>query len=173
VVGGEKGHIVESIKGNVRLLYEFGQWKPIPHCTGRYTVRHNALVQTIAPAQLLNFLVQQHAHDVESPSSSSLCFPCYEFLLPNKDPILVVPLDDTNLTGIISYVKQRKRQKEQQQEDGSGDECYYYYYIHTLNTPSGFRRKLEAMGIHVNDNRIWWSDINEQQQEQNPEHPAP
>jgi hypothetical protein len=158
MVGGEKGHIVESIEGNVRRLYEFGQWKPIPHCTGRYTFRHNnALVQTIAPAQLLNFFVQQPAHCVESSSPSSLCcFPSYKFILPNKDPIIVVPLDDTNTTGIISYVKQRKRQKEQQ-EDGSGDECYYYYYyIHTLNTPSGFRRKLQAMGIYVDDHRIWY-----------------
>jgi hypothetical protein len=74
----------------------------------------------------------------------------------------VVPLDDNNMTGTISYVKR------QEQQDG-GDDCGCYYYVHTLNTPSGFRRKLRAMGIHVDDDRISWSD---DEQKQHPDDPA-
>lgn len=63
----------------------------------------------------------------------------YEFKQPHtSDKIHVVALDNENRTGIISYEK-----------EGEGTK-----YVHTLNTPSGFRRKLEAIGIAVTDSDI-------------------
>lgn len=63
----------------------------------------------------------------------------YEFKQPHRsDKIHVVALDNENRTGIISYEK-----------EGEGTK-----YVHTLNTPSGFRRKLEAIGIAVTDSDI-------------------
>ena len=66
----------------------------------------------------------------------------YEFELAGRpDRVLVLPLDKTNETGIITYVK------EEEGELGTR-------YIHTLNTPSGFRRKLAAVGIYVDSESI-------------------
>jgi hypothetical protein len=61
-------------------------------------------------------------------------FDQYDFLLSGRsDVILVVPLDEGQTTGLITYVKK--------QDDDS------LRYVHTLNAPSGFQRKLRAMGI--------------------------
>jgi hypothetical protein len=115
------------------------------------------------PTQLLNFIDDDDSpstiHSSSSSSSSATCIrpSYYEFTLPNKDPIVVVPLDETNTTGIISYVKQQQKPQQQQpppppdgdnDSSSAGSDCYYYY-VHTLNMPSG------AMVIHVSDELIW------------------
>ena len=51
----------------------------------------------------------------------------------HKDPIYVIPLASDGTTGLISYVKN---------QDGEG-----LSYVHTLNSASGFKRKLEAINV--------------------------
>lgn len=123
-VGGSKGHVEEIINGSVQVLYHAFHWKPIGGCTGRYTCRDHEFVSRKTPLALL-----RHA------GIDDCAWPVYEFDIPGKDPIVVVPLDGYYLTGIITYVK--------------GDS-----YVHTLNTSTGFRRKLHAIGMLVTDNAI-------------------
>lgn len=71
-----------------------------------------------------------------------------EFDLPGRpDKVLVMPLDDTNCTGIITYVKVPPDGNNLTRDPA-------FRYVHTLNTRSGFRRKLEAIGLTVTDSRI-------------------
>lgn len=142
-VGGTKGHSPETIDGNLLHLYRSYRWKMIPNCTGRYTCREHELVSPLNPLAVLKRV------GIEKIGNNSNCKPLkeFQFELPDRpDRIIVVPLDDHNLTGMITFVK----------EEGVS-------YAHTLNTPSGFRRKLEAIGIKVtecdvylaeNDNKI-------------------
>lgn len=128
LVGGEKGHIVEPIRGNVRVLYQALSWKPIPRCTGRYTSRNHDTVASLSPLQLLQF--------VGIPTEG---LARYDITLPGRpDPIVIVAMDTLNTSGIIAY----------QKGDGT--------FVHTLNAVSGFRRKLNAIGIHVTDDMIWF-----------------
>jgi hypothetical protein len=54
-----------------------------------------------------------------------------------KDPILVIPFSSDQSTGLISYRKSR---------DGEA-----VSYVHTLNSCSGFERKLCALGVVLSD----------------------
>ena len=54
-------------------------------------------------------------------------------LLGHKDPIYVIPFTSDGTTGLISYVKN-------QDDEGLS-------YVHTLNSASGFKRKLEAINV--------------------------
>lgn len=126
-IGGEKGHIRESIRGSVRDLFQRLPWKMIPNCTGRYTCRDHHRVATLPPLQLL-----------ESVGIETEAMAQYEICLPGRpDPIIIVPMDLHNTSGIIAYRKANS-------------------FVHTLNAVSGFRRKLDAIGIHVTDERIWY-----------------
>ena len=130
LVGGSKGHISESIEGPILALFQAFRWKMIPRCTGRYTCRNHDAVSTLTPLQLLQ--------EAEIDAST---FPSYEFSLPNKDPILVVAMDPHHSTGIISYIKG---------DSDSGE----IRFVHTLNTSSGFQRKLQAMGLTVTSSDV-------------------
>jgi tRNA (cytosine38-C5)-methyltransferase len=129
-VGGTKGHTSERIDGNLFRFYEAYRWKMIPNCTGRYVCREHSLVSPLPPIALL-----ERAGITTVDGSISLQE--FHFVLPDRpDEVVVVPLDHPHTTGVISFVK-----------DGPS-------YVHTLNTPSGFRRKLEAIGIKVTDTDI-------------------
>jgi hypothetical protein len=106
----------------------------LPNCTGRYTCRDHKLVSKIPPLQLLVQAGIKH-----QPSSlESVSWKEYAFDLPGRpDRVLVVPMDDKNTVGLITFVK-------------NGGESF----VHTLNTPSGFRRKLEAIGIQATNEDI-------------------
>lgn len=124
-IGGSKGHVEESIQGFLLQLYEALQWKMIPQCTGRYTCRNHATVSHLSPQEVL--VLAQIPLTKDWP-------PCYAFQLKGRaDTVLVLPLDKRQTTGMITYVKTRP--------DGS------VQYVHTLNSESGFQRKLEAIGI--------------------------
>jgi len=126
------GHELEVIEvpSLIRLFASF-RWKPIPNCTGRYTCRDHALVSLKRPRDLL----RDAGIDVECLNIDEV-----ELELPDRpDRIIVMPLDDENRTGFITYVK----------DDGSS-----VRYVHTLNTPSGFRRKLQAIGVDATDGNI-------------------
>ena len=149
-IGGIKGHVPETIRGNLLRLYQAFQWKPLPNCTGRYTCREHKIASPLPPLELLSRIGiatlgdDYFAAEKESSSSSSTHLPLqqYSFDLPGRsDRILVIPLDSRNHTGVITYEK----------SDGSGRTSY----VHTLNSPSGFRRKLQAIGIdHITDDEI-------------------
>jgi hypothetical protein len=78
----------------------------------------------------------------------------YHFKTPGKDPILVVPLDKEHTMGLITYVKLRRMVDEDDKQRIETEEVSRirfhdasHGFIHTLNSVSGFRRKLEALGI--------------------------
>mmetsp|Transcript_12167 Transcript_12167/g.18028 ORF Transcript_12167/g.18028 Transcript_12167/m.18028 type:complete len:227 (+) Transcript_12167:2074-2754(+) len=91
----------------------------------------------------------------------SCCWKQWEFSLPGRqDCVLVIPLDEMNQTGVITYVKiennvDSAKQKESETETAETGMAISKKYVHTLNTPSGFRRKLEAIGITVTDTNIF------------------
>lgn len=121
-IGGSKGHVEEEIEGLCLRLFDSFRWKMIPKCTGRYTCRDHDLVSHLQPIDLLKSL----GIDARAEKQK-------EFRLPERDTIVVFPLDEAFETGIISYVK--KEEGEQTR------------YVHTLNSRSGFQRKLCAIGI--------------------------
>ena len=130
-IGGVKGHIVETIQGPTLRLYKAFRWKMIPKCTGRYTCRDHAIVSHVTPNELLQkagVVVTQQPLTFEREGRTDL--------------ILVLPLDETLQTGIITYVK------KEEAEDNGETMVLRKHYVHTLNTPSGFQRKLHAIGIH-------------------------
>ena len=127
-IGGSKGHVVESIEGYALELWRALRWKMIPRCTGRYTCRDHRLVSHLAPRALLSSFLDSRTMD------NILSLDQYDFLLPGRsDVIIVVTLDEGQETGLITYVKKQ------------GDDSLRY--VHTLNAPSGFQRKLRAVGI--------------------------
>lgn len=132
-VGGINGHVEEEIDGNLLTLFNSFRWKMIPNCTGRYICRDHNLVSALPPLDMLSRAgIECH----EKIYSSG--FGKFDFALPGRaDKVEVVPLDHQNLTGIITFVK----------EGGNS-------YVHTLNTPSGFRRKLQAIGIKATNDEI-------------------
>ena len=122
-VGGAQGHPVEVIEGDLLLVYQAFRWKRIRDCPGRYTCRDHDRVASLTPEQL----VEGVANVIVRPSTT--------LTLPGRsDRFFILPLDKSFETGIISYEKASERR-----------------YVHTLNTPAGFRRKLEAVGIGISD----------------------
>ena len=57
-----------------------------------------------------------------------------------KDPIYVIPFSQDAKTGLISYVK-----------SNTDETAESISYVHTLNSPSGFQRKLEAIQVVLSD----------------------
>jgi tRNA (cytosine38-C5)-methyltransferase len=130
VIGGIKGHIEEKITGNLLNLYRHFRWKMIPNCTGRHTCRDHEIVSTLSPVKLLE------KAELDPPGK---IWQEYAFDLPDRpDRVLVVPMDIDKTMGLITFAKNHGQS-----------------YVHTLNTPSGFRRKLEAIGIAVSSGDIW------------------
>ncbi|CAJ1960140.1 unnamed protein product [Cylindrotheca closterium] len=140
-VGGTKGHVVEEIDGNLMQLYHGYRWKMIPNCTGRHTCRDPAKVSSVAPLEILKEIgiAKKSASEFsESVNDADMELKEYHFELPGRaDKIHVIPLDTNNDTGMITFAKE---------ERGA--------YVHTLNTSSGFRRKLACIGIEVTSNDV-------------------
>ena len=174
-VGGSKGHIVETIMEGSSLfqLYSHYRWKMISNCTGRYTCRDHSTTD-IQPLELI-----QNAGIIEITDESSSILRInnnnddsndsdnkkvsylkqWEFTLPGRpDRLIVVPLDQQNTMGVITYEKLKNNPKEEEStnNNNNNNETYFCYkkYVHTLNTKSGFRRKLNAVGIEVTDDSI-------------------
>ena len=138
-VGGCNGHVEETIDGLILELYRHYRWKMLPNCTGRYTCRDHKLVSKIPPLQLLD----EAGINCSFLSTESASWKEYGFDLPGRpDRVLVVPLDDNKTVGLITFVK-------------NGGESF----VHTLNTPSGFRRKLEAIGIQATNEDIQMTEL--------------
>ena len=173
-VGGSKGHIVETIEGSLFQLYSHYRWKMISNCTGRYTCREHCttnikpleLIQNAGIEILLEKSVpsstgnenddeEQNHHDSDKKVSS---LKQWEFRLPGRpDRLLIVPLDDQNTIGVITYEKLNNNINNKEDDKESTNRAKYKY-VHTLNTISGFRRKLNAVGIEVTDDSIYLSN---------------
>jgi hypothetical protein len=148
-----KGHVAEEVSGVFVEMYNQYRWKMIPNCTGRYTCRDHALVCTASPMALL----QSCRIGKEGDDLSQAKFRQYEFFFSEerKDPIIVVPFESNNETGLITYVKIEEDKEEFARKKDSSAIIQRFKYVHTLNAPSGFRRKLAAIGIEANGEKIF------------------
>lgn len=136
-IGGEKGHVEELVNEPVFIaLYKTYRWKMIRNCTGRLTCRDHLLVSQMTPLQLLIHSLKTNGSDDTKGISFKQYY--YTFEDKSKNPMIVIPLTDEHQTGLITYVK----------ENEGKDSCHY---VHTLNAPSGFQRKLDAMKICLCD----------------------
>mmetsp|Transcript_7162 Transcript_7162/g.13603 ORF Transcript_7162/g.13603 Transcript_7162/m.13603 type:complete len:141 (+) Transcript_7162:122-544(+) len=133
-IGGENGHVKESVDEPVFIaVYNTFRWKMIKNFTGRFTCRDHGIVSQMTPLQLIiNSLV------VNDAKTNSLKQYYYTFEDQSKNPMIVIPFTEEHQTGLITYVK----------ESVVEDNCQY---VHTLNAPSGFQRKLEAMKVYLCD----------------------
>ena len=129
-IGGSKGHIEEVERDPIFIaMYNSFHWKMIPNCTGRYTCRDHKTVSHLTPTELFG------AAGVDSSGVDELRKYRVGFGAEmRKDPIYVVPFAEDASTGLISYVKYN--------DDGGA-----VSYVHTLNSGSGFQRKLEAINV--------------------------
>ena len=129
-VGGSKGHIAEDVHDPVFVeLYHKYRWRMIPSCTGRYTCKGHSKVCHLSPKELVGTV------GAES-------FRQYSVVLDkerDKDHFIAIPFDIKHEVGLISYIK-----------DAGSD----VRYVHTLNAPSGFQRKLDAMGVSLSDKML-------------------
>lgn len=130
-IGGEKGHIEEDVSNSIFItIYNSFRWKMIPNCTGRYTCRDHKAVSHLKPAELL---------EAAGISQSQIALMKQYYVTidkERKDPIFVIPFANDRLTGLITYVKSK--------DVGIS-------YVHTLNAPSGFQRKLDAINVILSD----------------------
>ena len=144
IVGGEMGHIEEKIDGNLLDLYNFYRWKMIKNCTGRYTCRDHDVVSTFSPVELIE---NAGVFALDNNQKEGWNWQQFELRIERKDKIIVVPLDREKTVGLITFVKEKF--------DDDGSEPKVISYVHTLNTPSGFRRKLIDMGVTVSTEQIY------------------
>lgn len=152
VVGGTKGHVIETIVDpSLLTLYCHYRWKMIPNCTGRYTCRDHHKVSTLSPLQLLEDAnVGAKTFIAESGRGGGGLQKVHTFHLPNRtDRVMIVPLDVEKTVGLITFEKYSTRSIEVGE-----DNKVQRSYVHTLNTVSGFRRKLTAIGIQVTSENI-------------------
>jgi hypothetical protein len=113
-------------------------WREIKDCPGRYVLKKkNGNYSQYAPTDFIYEVTRQNLNSYMVEGISSKM----------DEKILLVPFPCQG--GLLSYVK----------KDGS--------YVHTLNTPSGYRRKLEALGIpfeasneglHIHNLSLWNGD---------------
>jgi len=131
-VGGSKGHINEIVTDPIFItLYNLYKWRLIPNCTGRYTCKEHKKVSHLPPFELL------HTAGIDLAVIDRLRQ--YFVLIENKrkDPIYVIPFADDGSTGLITYLKMNEENTIR--------------YVHTLNSESGFRRKLDAINVVLSD----------------------
>jgi hypothetical protein len=171
-IGGSQGHIEETISGDLLILWlaPFCNWKPIRNCTGRYSCREKGrsqirrqqdqqeITEGIVPSMLSPLELMDHAMMVQANDSKNQQHDrLHQLTVQEFDPapgrcdrILVLPLDSQQKTGIITYVKQIDAiVDETNSQQRSSQPSRYCRYVHTLNAPSGFQRKLHAVGIHL------------------------
>ena len=134
-IGGSKGHVEETVTDSTFItLYNSFKWRMITNCTGRYTCRDHKKVSSIPPITLLRNA------GIESVAADTLKQYFVTFEHERKDPIYVIPFAEDGSTGLITYVKPN--------DESDGDAVRY---VHTLNSTSGFRRKLEAINVVLSD----------------------
>lgn len=144
-IGGDKGHIEEIIHEPVFIaLYTTFRWKPIRNCTGRFTCLDHKIVSSMTPLTLLHSSLPENTTDGNNTNISSFQQYYLSFEDKSKDPIIVIPFTDEHTTGLITYVKEKENKCRT-----SDSEEHTVNYVHTLNSPSGFQRKLAAIHVHL------------------------
>ena len=148
--GGSKGHEIETISKETNpYFFEMCasyQWKMIQNCTGRHTCNDHKKISSLSPLELLHQTITISNKTKEKPwkeylfSSSQLSKQSDNKSTKKKDDIIVIPLDDKNETGLITYIKK---------ECHENGHCTSIRYVHTLNLKSGFQRKLRALGVEL------------------------
>lgn len=132
-IGGTKGHVEETVNDSIFIsLYNFFSWRMITNCTGRYTCQDHSKVSHLPPVELLRNA------GIELAVIDRLKQYFVLFEEKRKDPIYVIPFADDCSTGLITYLKMNEH-------DGAAR------YVHTLNSKSGFRRKLHAINMVLSD----------------------
>ena len=143
-IGGDKGHVVEQVDDAIFLkIYHAYRWKMIPNCTGRYTCRDHKIVSKLTPCEVLAS-VGTAIHIVDALEK-------YEYAFQEerrKDPIIVIPFTEEKETGLITYIKCESEAGNVEEELAHDDGIKY---VHTLNSSSGFQRKLEAINVKLTD----------------------
>mmetsp|Transcript_25330 Transcript_25330/g.43020 ORF Transcript_25330/g.43020 Transcript_25330/m.43020 type:complete len:152 (-) Transcript_25330:913-1368(-) len=133
-IGGSKGHVVETVTDSIFItLYNFFTWRMITNCTGRYTCKDHKQVSHLPPVEVL----RNAGIDLAVIDRLKQYFVSFEN--ERKDPIYVIPFADDGSTGLITYVKMNEN------DEGTAR------YVHTLNSKSGFRRKLDAINVVLSD----------------------
>jgi len=145
-IGGCKGHINEVVTDPLFMtLFTQFRWKMIPNCTGRYTCRDHKQVSSLPPLELLEVAKSTERNDLD---------PYYfTFDATHKDPIIVIPFSNEG-TGLISYIKPNKGPAMDSTSAPFDLGNLTNYYVHTLNSPSGFQRKLDAIGVVLSSDCI-------------------
>ena len=134
-IGGAKGHVEEVVNNSIFItIYNAFRWKMIPNCTGRYTCRDHDAVSHLTPLELLQSCGVDRA-TFENLAQYRITFD----QTSRKDPIHVIPFDCNLCNGLISYIK-------------FSDDGEVSGFVHTLNSCSGFQRKLDALGVVLTDN---------------------
>ncbi|KAL3757738.1 hypothetical protein ACHAWU_000379 [Discostella pseudostelligera] len=140
MIGGSKGHVEEVVTDPIFIsIYAAFRWKRIPNCTGRYTCRDHNTVSHLTPLMLLRAACID-ASTITGLKQYYITFDHGE----RRNPIYVVPFADDGLTGLISYVKM-------QDEEGIDHSSRF---VHTLNSMSGFQRKLSAINVVLSDENL-------------------
>lgn len=137
-IGGSKGHVEETVTDQIFIkIYNFFTWRMITNCTGRYTCRDHKEVSHLPPVELL-----RNAGFELAVIDDRLKKYFVSFEDKRKDPIYVIPFADNCSTGLITYVKMNEN------DQGTAR------YVHTLNSESGFRRKLHAINVVLSDDYL-------------------
>lgn len=137
-IGGSKGHVEETVNDSIFItLYNFFSWRMITNCTGRYTCRDHSKVSHLPPVELL----RNAGIELAVIDRLKQYFVLFEDER-KKDPIYVIPFADDCSTGLITYLKMNEN------DEGTAR------YVHTLNSESGFRRKLHAINVVLSDDYL-------------------
>jgi hypothetical protein len=141
MIGGSKGHVEEVVTDPIFIsIYTAIRWKMIPNCTGRYTCRDHNAVSQLTPQMLL----RAACIDTSTISELKQYYITFDHG-ERRNPIFVVPFADNGSTGLISYVKL--------QDDDEGIDRRSSF-VHTLNSMSGFQRKLSAINVVLSDENL-------------------
>jgi hypothetical protein len=124
--------VISSVFGQSTfyLVWRNLKWKEIPKCYGRYTLHRS--YRHMSSKHPMDFLAQILVQETDTEILSRLGKSELVVLgKEERDPIVLVPFSDGG--GLLSYEKPLE----------NGSVCF----VHTLNSPSGWDRKLFALGI--------------------------
>lgn len=117
----------------LQKLWNIWQWSEIKNCPGRYVTKKNKEAEIQTPKEILESHFEFVSGELKHFKVDS-----------NKDEICVAMFHDGG--GIITYLKLTSCREE---SDLKEKNQLQYQYIHTLNTESGFQRKIKALNIDI------------------------
>ena len=139
------------------ILWKCWTWREIPKCYGRYNLCPPSIsisaaakasriphpAQNMTPTELvshaLEAAIKTMSQDLRVANSSDQVGPCKRVILPSRDPIILLPFLSGG--GLISYEK-----LDANNDMTTTRNCRY---VHTLNSPSGWSRKISSLGLDL------------------------